>query len=318
LLYRVEEIVPVTLPNIEEVKKVLGPRREARLARAALRRPVSIIPPAPSRQTVESLLSKSGVNVAEFQKTADEYRIEMRKLAEQNAAKAIAQSPAIQKSLQADLAARSEAVKLLQQLATPDSSPIVLPSPFLIWQSIGVQLDNYQIQPYNNWAKLKHHATSQGSGEVTFYYFWEAPDDVDTVFTVNTVAGVHGHLEADDNTTYWLFSHQATTLDISLELSPFNWSQDSNNPLPGETEYPAELSAYGSGWPISVGAIVSQDVFRGYDLGVTDILVHPGQLMVFEVIMTMQYAMGDGSIDVDFSSGDFQVMCPYVIINITS
>lgn len=307
----------MSLPSIEEVRKVAASRQRARLAQASLIRPVSMLPPSPPRHDVESLLSSSGTSIAQLQKLCDEYRSEMRKLADQNAAKAILQSTSLQHSLAAMLAAKSQAAQFVPLVPDPDL--IVIPTPFLIWPSLGVQLDNYQIQPYNNWAKLQHQATSPGSVEVTFYFFWENPRSTDTVFNVDSVMGVNGHLEADDNTGFWVFSHQPTTLGISLELQCFNWEQSETSSIGGDIEYilPA-LSAYGPGWPISVGAIVTQDVLRGFDLGATSLLVHPGQVMVFELLMNMQYSMGDGEIKTDFSSGAHQVMCPYVIINITS
>jgi hypothetical protein len=310
----------MSLPSIEEVRKLAASRHQARLARASLNRPVAMLPPSPPRHAVESLLSSSGTNIAQLQNLRDEYRSEMRKLADQNAAKAISQSTSLEHSLAATLAAKSQAAQFVPLVPEPDI--IAIPTPFLIWSSLGVQLDSYQIQPYNNWAKLKYQATSDGpgggSGEVTFYFFWENPRSVDTVFNVDSVMGVHGHLEADDDTGFWVFSHEATDLNISLQLECFNWSQSETSSIGFDIEYPASLSAYGPGWPISVGAIITQDVLRGYDLGATSLIVHPGQLMVFELVMTMQYSMGDGAIDVDFSSGAFQAYCPYVIINITS
>jgi hypothetical protein len=108
----------MSLPSIEEVKKVAASRQQARLAQASVNRPVSTLPPSPPRHDVESLLSSSGTNIAQLQKLRDEYRSEMRKLADQNAAKAILQSTSLQHSLAAMLAAKSQAAQFVPSFQT--------------------------------------------------------------------------------------------------------------------------------------------------------------------------------------------------------
>jgi len=78
-------------------------------------------------------------------------------------------------------------------------------------------------------------------------------------------------------------------------------------------------SAYGpGGWPQSVGAILIQNVFRGYDLQVEDLIVKDGEARIFEVVLSITSSVGDGDIDVDFSTNDFQVTSPFLSIRITS
>ena len=308
----------VFTPNVEEMKKVLGSMREARLERAELSLPTKIIAPSPSRQTLEPMVAKTGLNVVELEKLADKYKSDMHKLAEQKKSKAIVQSAAHKEFLDRAAVARRVPTGHFPLLPGPGTWREAITSPFLIWPSPGLQVDDYGIQPYNSWAKLKQHSTSSGSGEVAFYYFWENPNNADTVFTADAYIVLNGHAQADDNTSYWLLDHQATQLYISVQLEPFNWSQSQQIPLPGDLEYAVTLSAYGPGWPISVGAIMSQDVFRGYDLRAENLIVHANQVMVFQVVMMMQYVIDDGDIDVDFSSGAFEIMCPEVLITITS
>jgi hypothetical protein len=258
------------------------------------------------------------LDVVELEKLGAKYRADMLKLAEQQKTKAVAESASLKEFLDLGVAARREVAGHFALPPVPSPFRVAITSPFLIWPSLGVQVDDYKIQPYNSWAKLKHHATSSGLGEVTFYYLWENPNSADTVFTADAYIVLNGHAQADDNTSYWLLDHLATSLYISVQLEPFNWSQDQHNPLPGDFQNAVSLSAYGPGWPISVGAIMSQNVFRGYDLRAEDIIVHANQVMVFQVIMLMQYSIDDGDIDVDFSSGAFEVMCPEILITITS
>jgi hypothetical protein len=301
------------------MEKVLGPLRAERLARAALSRPTRIAPPDLPRKTLESLVAKSGLDVAEMEKLAAKYRADRHKLAEQKKEKAIAESASLKEFLNQGVAARREANGVLLLPATPPS-PFreAITAPSQISASPGVTVGDSKIQPYNSWAKLKQSASSSGSGEVTFSYFWENPNNTDTVFTADAYIVLNGYAQADDNTSYWFLNHETTSLYITVQLEPFNWSENQTIPLPGDFEYAASLSAYGPGWPISVGDIESQNIFRGYDLRAENIVVHANQMMLFQVIMTMQYVVGDGDISVDFSSGAFEIMCPEVLITITS
>ena len=204
----------------------------------------------------------------------------------------------------------------------PTSRRYVVDRPFLIWPSRGLQVDDYQTQPYHSWAKLKHRATSgNGLGELTFYYLWQNPVDADTaVVNADAYLVLNGFCEADDTTGWWLLDHSPTTLSLSVQLEVFNWSRDQQNPAAQTLPLSAlDLQAYGpGGWPVSVGALLSQNVFRGYDLQLQNLLIARDEVMVFEVIMQLQYTIDDGSVEVDFSSGDYQIGSPFVQVTVTS
>ena len=140
------------------------------------------------------------------------------------------------------------------------------------------------------------------------------------MINVDAYAVLNGFCEADDTTGWWLFDHSPTTLDLSVQLEVFNWSQDQQHPLPGPLpERALHLEAYGpGGWPISLGSLQSQKVFRGYDLQTQNLLVTRSEVIVFEVIINMQYTVGDGSVDVNFSSNDLKLSSPLVQVTVTS
>ena len=134
---RSPEVEPGFVPSVEELKKVLGPIRDARLARATLSRPVRGASQRPSRQELESLVAKTGFDTAAVDKLVTQYQTDRRALADQQKQRALAQSSEHQASLDREIAARRRAADYFSGLL-PLSRYQVIDHPFLIWPSLNV------------------------------------------------------------------------------------------------------------------------------------------------------------------------------------
>jgi hypothetical protein len=107
---------------------------------------------------------------------------------------------------------------------------------------------------------------------------------------------------------------------LSANLYPLEWwNQPPTQPFPQthQSQQALFLHTNTGGWG-SVGALESKAVFRGYDLSHTLMLVPPHGVVVFEVATSISYSNADGAIAVDFASGDFEVICPAVLVTILS
>jgi hypothetical protein len=77
------------------------------------------------------------------------------------------------------------------------------------------------------------------------------------------------------------------------------------------------LSTNTGGWG-SVGAIESQKVFDGYFLQLSEAIVPPGEMVLIEFALAMNYFSSDGNVEIDFSSGDFNILSPFASVTILS
>ncbi len=312
----------VLKPSAEEIKKALGPARDARRARAALGFPAALVPPRPTPERVKSVLAKSGLELVELDELATKYRDDMRKLGDERARKGRAQSTSLQAFLDREIDARRKAVEILSGLL-PASRYQVIDRPTGILTTGGLQFDHARLESYKSWAKVRHHLASYDPSlrELIFSYFWQNTTNADMVISADGFIVLNGLVKADDNTGFWIFSHEHTTLTLNVQMEVFHWPVTSQQDphVNSWSETAVYLDAYGpGGWPQSVGAILVKNVFRGYDLQVQDQIVKAGEARVFDVVLAITSSVGDGDIDVDFSTNDFQVTSPFLQIAITS
>jgi hypothetical protein len=317
-----QKIKTVPKPSTEEINKVLGPARDARRARAALGLPARLMPPGPTPETVKSVLARTGLELAELEQLAKKYRADLCKLGDERMRKGREQSTQLQAFLDLEIAARRKAAENLSELL-PAAQYQVLDRPSGILTTGGLQLDHARIQSYGSWAKVRHQLKTADSTirELIFSYFWQNSTNKDMVITADGYIILNGLAKAEDTTGFWLVDHYHTTLTVAVQLEVFHWpvSSQQDPHVSSFTETAVYLDAYGpGGWPLSLGAILPRNVFRGFDLRVEDLLVKSSEARVFDVALTITADIGDGDIDVDFSTNDFQVTSPMVQIAITS
>ena len=93
------------------------------------------------------------------------------------------------------------------------------------------------------------------------------------------------------------------------------WNQPPTEPLPqvDQIQGIADFHCRSSGF-FSIGAIDGGSVFRGKDLRYTTFVIPSHGAVVFEVVLSINYNCAHGQVDVNFASGDREVICPAVLV----
>ena len=103
----------------------------------------------------------------------------------------------------------------------------------------------------------------------------------------------------------------AVQIDANLALL----DGTSNVPQTSPTQNVVFLATNTGGWFAS-NATDWKILFDGYLLQFNELIVPPGELLLIEVVLTVNYVSNDGNVDVDFSSGDFNVMSPFAAVTV--
>ena len=154
-----------------------------------------------------------------------------------------------------------------------------------------------------------------------FYYLWRNPKDTFSVINVDGYAIFHGYAYVGVGGGIFPGDRMASiSVDGSLEILEW-WNQPPTQPpaQPDQSVNVANLRVTAYGWS-EVGAIDARDIFRGYDLRHTLMLVPPSATLVFTVTAAVSCATGSdsGLTEVDFASGAFQVGSPAVLVAVLS
>jgi hypothetical protein len=187
------------------------------------------------------------------------------------------------------------------------------------------------IEPGNSWAKFRF--THSGNPYAAynpnwiytffsgfrFYFLWTNPRDTYTVINVGSTLTLNGYCETSSE-GMWYGGARYSGLKMFASLTPHEWWKQPPTPLYARP-YPqvVDLSTSTGGWfeeDASDSAAVSEVYWRGYNL----MLVPPRAVAGFEVMCSFEGTTGadSGLIEVDFASGDFEIMCPGVYLQMVS
>jgi hypothetical protein len=320
---RSQKIKLLPTPSVDELNKVLGPAREARRAREALGLPTRLRLPSATSGTLKSRLQQ-----AELDQLAAKYRADMRKLVEEQIRTRLTQSKSIQAYLDRRIAARREALEILSGVRPAQRYQFIDRPAWILTTTTGraLQLDSDQRASFSSWAKLRHYSNSDETVELHFYYFWQNSTDMTMVFTVDAPITLNGFASAHASPSRDEERGNSASLILSVELEAFKWvnwaSIKEGAGVSSAAWQVVHLGAHGERYDPSVddptqGADgVGQNVIGYFNLRIEDLVVHPGETMLFDVFLKMQtWGVWYGSTDVDFSSNAFQVTSPYVVID---
>lgn len=197
---------------------------------------------------------------------------------------------------------------------------VALDSPFLIWPTQGIELFDSHIDPYRSTAKITlDSGRTFGYEELGFYFLYENPSDRFAVINVDGYMVFNGQLRVAQDGGFWPGDRHAS-ISAAGRLHVFEWwNQPPTEPLTqaDQTQQVASVATSGGGFG-DVGAIETKNVFRGVDLRHTLFVMPPHAVTVIEVSAAITYGTGSdsGHVNADFNSGDFQIMCPFVLISV--
>jgi hypothetical protein len=279
-----------------------------------------------NRRATEKLLAssfaKAGFEVDKFDEHLAQNRSALRRIAERRKAEAVERSSSAKDALRHGVEGRRKVMEHLADVTPPESPTVAVPKfyelldrPITILPTGGVYVHADSIEPANSWAKITVDSESYAEDELSFYFLWQNPSDTHAVIDVNAYLVLNGFCQVESEGGYFPgVRHSRLAVRARLDLLEW-WNQPPTSPLwQVDQEQPALfLSTDTSGW-LDHNATDSEAVFRGYDLRYNLALVPPHGVVVFEVALFVRYGSTEGSIHVDFASGDFEVLCPGVLI----
>jgi hypothetical protein len=288
-----------------------------------------------NRRRVENMLAsfftKAGFEVDKFDELLAQNQSALRRIGEERKAEAVKRSASRKETLHYAVKTRQKAIEHLVDI-TPPESPAgataefyeLLDLPYSIWPTPGLFFDAHY-EPVNTWGKIQlDSAKANGYEELSFYFPWANPRDAYAVIDVDAYLVLNGYCQVysgggmlpGDRRSRLSVIPRLKLWENTLTLVP-----PSALELVDENQNGVYLQVDTGGlW--ESGVVEKEEVYRGYDLRRTLFLVPPRQPVVVEVGLQITYETTETDIGrvfhVDFASGDFEVLCPGVLIKIVS
>lgn len=261
-------------------------------------------------------LAKTGLDQVKYGQLLKESSAEAARFVDGQRAAAAKRSAAARDSLRKSIDGRRQA---LAQLPPDPVQYFAVDAPFLIWPTLGMEVDSTVIEPWNSRAECGLHAGNSGGSELfgheelTFYFLWENPRDRYSVTNVDGFLVLNGFCDAlSDGGFFWGERFSKLQVDVTMRLLEW-WNEPPTEPPPGpsQTQRAVTLSVDTGGFGDFVHVEIA-DVFRGYDLQYGFFTLPPHGVVVIEVSVAASYELQDGSVDLAFSGHAFDVQCPFV------
>ena len=198
----------------------------------------------------------------------------------------------------------------------------VVDTPFLIWPTNDLELEDSHIQPWNNTAKVRGLWHGTGNENLRFIFVWENPIDKFAVVNVESNLAVNGACDAFAEGGFLIGSQNGVFVQASLNVWEW-WNQPPTmlSPQATQTQRVLAVTASGGGFLSNTGggSVDSASANGIFDLRRILFSLPPHGVAVFEVTLEFFYDnVGGGMIQANFASRDFGVMCPAVVIAVLS
>jgi hypothetical protein len=263
---------------------------------------------------VSAFLREAGLDLKKFQALQEQRSAHLERMIAQHKADAVRRAAKQKHTLQSSITAQAKALGDLA--AFPDFFPypsFTLDTPFLIW-SIPLQgvLSDSAAVAFGSSAKFKF-ATSEYSGrqKFGFYFYWVNPSSNYAVINATTFMSATGHLKSHAPWGFFGGGNLSQVEASALLNLWFGWPTDVTS-VQGASEV---LGGAGALSTILTGGDTDvTSISAGVSLNTTMFAVPPGQIVVFEVALLLEYKNDSGDIEADFESGAFQIACPVVLL----
>lgn len=232
---------------------------------------------------------------------------------------AIDQSKANYERVLSTVAAYGQAIEKLTAYAGGDTRPrIFLNTPYLIDADSDVAIESSHIEPSKSRAKFRvESAMTNETHELSFRFLWQNPSAGYVVVNVNAYLVLHGRAEVKSSGGFFAGNRfSRVVVGASLRLAEW-WNQPPTTPAwhPDSSRVALDLPCY-SGTTFDDDAFAAADIYRGYDMPYSMLLLPPGESVGIDVTPTIWSRNGQGRVKVDFASGGYEVACPGVLVTI--
>ena len=267
----------------------------------------------------------------DLERLRTETRNEVSRILHQEKAAALKHASHLEQGLRYGMHSRHKAWEHLTSQDHQSAQPninfnyVIIDTPLFVLPSQDINLVSTSLAPWNNVAKINAEWNTpypdNGFDDLSYIFVWENPNDRDLVVNVESYLMVNGFCDVFAEAgpgprSFW--GDKFTDLDIAVDLNVYEyWNNPPTSPSnePGQGTYALRLSADGGGI-FGLGGYNSGAASGNYDVVYKTFLVPPHGVAVFEVVLDVFHRTEGGYIDVDFASGNFQIMCPAVVIAI--
>lgn len=265
-----------------------------------------------SGKMVSGFLKEAGLDLKKLQTLQEQRSAELERMVAQHKADALRLAKQRKGTLHSSIVAQSKALGDLG--ARSDFFPyptFTLDTPFLIWTIPLADISDSAAVPFGSWAKFDFKTSQSLTQKVGFYFYWANPYTDYAVINAATFMSATGHLRSHAPWGWWVntSSVEATAL-FNLW---FGWPTG----VTSSTYAGAYLGGTGAISAPMIGPDVeATSISSGVSLSTTMFAVPPGDVVVFEVALSLDCENDSGNIDADFASGDFQIACPVVVFSL--
>ncbi len=266
-----------------------------------------------SEAMVTAFLRQAGLDLKKFQALQHQRNAELDRMVAKHKADAVRRAAKQADTLQSRITAQAKA---WGDLASRDDffphPSFNLDTPFLIWSIPLQSISDSAAVPFGSWAKFKF-ATSQyrGPQKFGFYFYWVNSFSDYAVINAATFMSAVGHLKSH---APWTVGVNTSWVEAYAFLNLwFGWPNDVTSIQHGGA-FLGSTGAYGS--TFTGGDTEGTSISSGVSLDTTMFAVPPGNVVVFEVALLLEYENDSGDIEADFASGAFQIACPVVVFSL--
>jgi len=184
-----------------------------------------------------------------------------------------------------------------------------------IFSTSRITLASKQIAPANNTAqfKLQTKQTVLPAEEVSFGFFWQNPSDKYALINVDGYLVLTGLCRAtSEGGTFPDDRECSLSVDANLHLHEL-WNQPPTTYDQSQNALTLSVESGGFNDPRKT---IAQNLFRGFDLQYTLVLVPPNGALMFEVACSLRCKISHGEADYTFQVFGRQAMCPGLLITL--
>lgn len=261
---------------------------------------------------LSSFLREAGLDLEKFQALQEQRSMELEGVVAKHKTEALRRASQQKDTLYSSIGEQSKALRDLVSRNDFFPNPsFSLDTPFLIGSIPLIGISDSAAVPFGSWAKFNFSTSQSGTQKVGFYFFWTNPYEDYAVINAATFMSATGHLKSHAPWTIGVNESQVEA-DALLNLW-FGWPTDVTSSSSASV-FLGNTGAFGS--TFTGGETEGTSVSQGVSLDTTMFAVPPGNIVVFEVALLLDYENDSGDIEADFESGDFKIACPVVVFSL--
>jgi hypothetical protein len=268
---------------------------------------------------LQPLFGAGGIDIARIDQMLKEHQGEMRRLFDEQKNEAANLWSDANKEYQHTIDNRRETLKHVTGIAHL-VTPIVIDPPFSIYTIPSGMETESDIMPAVSYAKIKHGDGSNTSNDkivsTRFLFAWQNETQYSAVINANADLIYRGIIQAMSHPGLVLGGSASLSLRAKLNVYIRGTVYQGFEKLIAEVK----TGTRGAIWGGTVGGDIDQKyVYDTTNLSYPEFIVREGELVIFAVILSAQYAVDDGYVMLDFaSSQDYFVMCNHLVVGLLS